>query len=699
MGLLALGTPLDWEDSLPYIEKVKANGITQLLNILEKADEIKDKPYLWGDELEYMLIDAKTNKISVDNDDILTIMNTQFDKECKDNDLVYHPEYGRYMIEATPFIPYNTTSDAKSYLDPEINMLKRKKFLDEKILKKRGLCLLEMPNYPRLGCKNFLYDYQYDGNDFISGKKKNIFSQSLFLPDEITNRHPRFPTLTANIRKRRNRKVNLQIPMFKDKFTPKFDESVYDRDWFEMDVNFVKDDPEAIEKHFNMQSENPLKTYKLEEQHIYIDAMGFGMGACCLQTTYQAPDMDSARYLYDSLANFTSVLLALSAGSPFWKGYISDWDTRWEVVSSSVDSRLAYEENNNTHDNSKGYNVKCDDKGTLKDVPLQKVAKSRYSKIDLFLGSSRTPKDLSEVNDVEVVINEKVFERVKKSLNGDENLAKHFAHLFIRDPIVIFKENVDDVEGEMDHFENINSTNWQSLRFKVPHKVSSGSEHEPGFRVEFRPLEIQLTDFENAAFAFLLNLTVQFILDPKNNINFYLPMSKVWENFDIASERNSLLKNKFEWITELTTFDKSSKLSRETAAMTADQIMHNPESGIISVIANTQLRNLKFIKVDETWEDLKSYKNEDKTRLYYYIKLLSDRSKGKIPTDASWQREYVMSHPSYKEDSRVTEEINFDLLNLVKNIHCYKPQSTEEETWFYKLFGDEIGQYLINNEL
>ena len=699
MGLLALGTPLNWEDSIPFIEKVKTNGITQLLNILGKADQIKDKPYLWGDELEYLLIDAKNNKISVDNDDILTILNTEFEKECKDNDLVYHPEYGRYMIEATPYFPYNTTSDLKSYLEPELNMVKRKKFLDDKLLKKRGLCLLEMPNYPRLGSKNFLYDYDYNGNDFVNEQNKNIFSQSLFLPDEITNRHPRFPTLTANIRKRRNRKVNLQIPMYKDEFTPKFDDTVYDRKWFDMDVEFVKDDAEAIEKHFNAKSENPLKTYKLEEQHIYIDAMGFGMGACCLQTTYQAPDMDSARYLYDSLANFTSVLLALSAGSPFWKGYVSDWDTRWEVVSASVDSRLSYEENNHTHDNSKGYNVSCDDKGTLADIPLKKVAKSRYSKIDLFLGSSRTSKDLSQVNDVEVVINEKVFDRVNKALNGDENLAKHFAHLFIRDPIVIFEENVDEVDGEMDHFENINSTNWQSLRFKVPHKISSGSEPEPGFRVEFRPLEIQLSDFENAAFAFILNLIVQFILNPDNNINFYIPMSKVWANFDIASERNSLLKNKFEWITKLKAFNDSTQIASETTPMTADQIMHNPESGIISCIVNAQLKTLNFIKKSETWEDLKSYDDESKTRAYYYIKLLSDRSKGILPTDASWQREYVMSHPSYKKDSKVTEEINFDLINLVKNIHCYSPKTKDEENWLYKLFGEELGQYLVNHKL
>ena len=36
----------------------------------------------------------------------------------------------------------------------------------------------------------------------------------------------------------------------------------------------------------------------------------------------------------------------------------------------------------------------------------------------------------------------------------DELLSTHFAHLFIRDPIVIFKETLDEpAEGKSDHFE------------------------------------------------------------------------------------------------------------------------------------------------------------------------------------------------------------------------------------------------------
>ena len=105
-------------------------------------------------------------------------------------------------------------------------------------------------------------------------------------------------------------------------------------------------------------------------------------------------------------------------------------------------------------------------------------------------------------------------------------LAKHIAHLFIRDPISLFAEKlVQDVENDTDHFEvlilthnmmhivvslvshgitcnvyrisvvsfyvcflqNIQSTNWQSMRFKLPPPHST-----IGYRVEFRPLEVHV---------------------------------------------------------------------------------------------------------------------------------------------------------------------------------------------------------------
>ena len=35
--------------------------------------------------------------------------------------------------------------------------------------------------------------------------------------------------------------------------------------------------------------------------HIYMDAMGFGMGCCCLQLTFQSCNVQDARRMYDAL--------------------------------------------------------------------------------------------------------------------------------------------------------------------------------------------------------------------------------------------------------------------------------------------------------------------------------------------------------------------------------------------------------------
>ena len=45
----------------------------------------------------------------------------------------------------------------------------------------------------------------------------------------------------------------------------------------------------------------------------------------------------------------------------------------------------------------------------------------------------------------------------------DKTLARHVAHLFVRDPLVIFSERIHLADSEnTDHFENIQSTNWQT---------------------------------------------------------------------------------------------------------------------------------------------------------------------------------------------------------------------------------------------
>ena len=91
------------------------------------------------------------------------------------------------------------------------------------------------------------------------------------------------------------------------------------------------------------------------------------------------------------------------------------------------------------------------------------------------------------------------------------------------------------------HFENIQSTNWNSLRFKNPPTEDS----DIGWRVEFRPMDIQLTDFENSA----LTVCVGMIANVINafDLDFVLPVSLIDENMKRAHDRDALLSTKFWW--------------------------------------------------------------------------------------------------------------------------------------------------------
>lgn len=146
------------------------------------------------------------------------------------------------------------------------------------------------------------------------------------------------------------------------------------------------------------------------------------------------------------------------------------------------------------------------------------MPKSRYDSVSLYI--SEDPSNRPEYNDIEAPIDAELKAMLTDG-GVDDRLAHHIAHLFIRDPIVVFSETLDQDDAvETDHFENIQSTNWQSVRFKPP---PSGSAI--GWRVEFRSMEVQLTDFENAAYAIFIVLLTRAIIT--FGLNFYMPISKV----------------------------------------------------------------------------------------------------------------------------------------------------------------------------
>jgi glutamate--cysteine ligase catalytic subunit len=77
------------------------------------------------------------------------------------------------------------------------------------------------------------------------------------------------------------------------------------------------------------------------------------------------------------------------------------------------------------------------------------------------------------------------------------------------------------------------------MRFKPPPSTDS----RIGWRVEFRSMDIQLTDFENSAMI----VTLVMILNVINNydVNLIMPITKIDENMDRAHMRDGLLNQKF----------------------------------------------------------------------------------------------------------------------------------------------------------
>ncbi|KAM3675261.1 glutamate--cysteine ligase catalytic subunit isoform X5 [Ammospiza nelsoni] len=528
MGLLSQGSPLSWEETRRYAEHVRRHGILQFLHIYRALRDRHKDVLKWGDEVEYMLVkfdhENKKVRLLLCGEEVLQTLQDKGEKVNPNHPTLWRPEYGSYMIEGTPGQPYGgTMSEFNTVQD---NMRKRRQEAASVLKENEAVCTVtSFPSLDlivvlhRLGCPGFTLP------DCIPTPVEGGASKSLFFPDEAINKHPRFSTLTRNIRHRRGEKVVINVPIFKDKNTPSpFVET------------FPYDDGEAAKA--------------AKPDYIYMDAMGFGMGNCCLQVTFQACSISEARYLYDQLATICPIVMALSAASPFYRGYVSDIDCRWGVISASVDDRT----------------------------------------------------------------------REERGL------------------------------------ENIQSTNWQTMRFKPPPPNS-----DIGWRVEFRPMEVQLTDFENSAYVVFVVLLTRVILSYK--LDFLIPLSKVDENMKVAQKRDAVRQGMFYFRKDIckggnvvldgcgSAQNGTSTDAEEYTLMSIDTIINGKEGvfpGLIPIL-NSYLENME-VDVDT------------RCSILNYLKLIKKRASGELMTVARWMREFIAQHPDYKQDSVITDEINYSLM-------------------------------------
>lgn len=235
---------------------------------------------------------------------------------------------------------------------------------------------------------------------FVLIMKINLFNFKV-----LYSLQKRYVATTHSVVGRRGRKPVCNIPIYRDTKTL---------------------DP-FVEK-FN----DPESDYASRVDHIYMDSTALGWGSCCLQLTMQAYDLSQAIHLYDQLASVTPIALALSAATPIQRGYLTDEDSRWHLLSATMDDRTREE---------------------LGEVPLragrhQRIFKPRYDTIASYLGPNT-----DKYNDIPLVYNKQYCNQMI-----DEGIpppiARHISYLFIRDPLVVIGDQLEqNDEQEVGHFE------------------------------------------------------------------------------------------------------------------------------------------------------------------------------------------------------------------------------------------------------
>ena len=633
-GLLKVGKPMQWAQSLPHLAYVREHGVLQFVETWRKVKDRCCDELMWGDELEYGLFQLRGDGSEDPDRGVgLSLRGVEVQDELNDREkemkgrpggCTWHNEYGSWMIEGTPADPY--TGFAEDLLMVEKSMRRRRRRLLAAL--RPGEVAPTMTCLPTMGAGP-------------CADAHGPVADSDYLPDAVINPHPRFAALTQNIRSRRGSHVDIRVPLYEDALTAEFQNGT-------------------------ARAEAPLD----EEGRpaVHMDAMAFGMGCSCLQVTFQAVNLEESRFLHDQLLVLAPVMLALTAATPAFRGRLVDRDTRWKVISDAVDDRTPLERGVPNATAPSGAE-------SMAGRGSSALGKSRYSSSSLYLFACNGPQAL---NDVDVQVPAEEVQQLLR--NGvDEPLARHVAQLFCRDPLVVFEgavEEVDDREST-EHFDSLQSTNWNSVRWKPP-----PADGDTGWRVELRTMEVQLTDFENAAFAAFVVLLTRAIL--AFDLNFYLPMQRVDDNFRRAERRDAVLSEKFYFRKHLAPPEETRAAEAEGPPTTGPfwwrSLLCEDELRRKSGIDDFEEMSLKeimggkedyfpgLVPLCHAYLDAIQVDAETRVQLTRYLELVQSRAEGSTPTAAKWARDLITGHGDYRQDSVVSDAIAHDWVSAAAKV-------------------------------
>ncbi|PWY81858.1 glutamate cysteine ligase [Aspergillus heteromorphus CBS 117.55] len=612
MGPPVTGEPIPWHELQRVAPIARKGAVEQLISLWKRQRERTDTEPLWGDEIEYTLINLDARKsratLLLNQEEVLQ----KCQKQCANtgeiepwNEVMIQPEWGRYMIEATPGEPYG--GEIMDLLRVEGNMKRRRKLIRECLSPDQhpaSICV-----FPGLGMRE-----QF----MIPERSQESPTQTPH--SEIYCPVSRYIMVTKNLAARRQRRVETYIPVYRDDKT----ESPF------------HDKTGSYE--YPAEHQPPADA---KEGHVHLDGIGLGLGSCSIQVTFQAPNESEVRWLHDQLIAMGPIMLALTAATPIYKGYLVDTDVRWSRISDCFDDRTPEE---------------------LATTP------PRYSWNRTYI-SQEKPADAnskSPLNPMDQAVKQRLLDG-----GMDEPLAMHFATILSRDPVMLNRVDLENFDPNgTGLFDVLYSSVWQYVRLKMPL-----SDDGPGWRVEFRPMEVQLTDFDNAAFSIFMYLLSRAITT--FHLNFYVPIDKLTESMERAQRRNAALEERV-WFrrsgwssttTEQQQHDraprqrkpccvKSSASTSPYALLTMDEIINGEDP-------KTPCRFPGLVNIVWAYLQYKNTSLQEQSKIKPYLDVISKRANGELPTPAQWMRSFVSAHDDYRRDSYVGEKIRYDLMQEI----------------------------------
>ncbi|KAJ5172996.1 hypothetical protein N7492_005589 [Penicillium capsulatum] len=605
---------LSWEEIAANKTHLRRLASEQCITCWQQYKHLDNFPPLWGDEIEYLIVSldrqGKTATLALKQKDVLE----KWEELSKDSQMPFelHPESMVFMVEGVANPPFGDSF--RAMLQVESNMRSRQVRNAIQACMGPNEVTLTIPMFPRLGASG-----KFTSTRLMSSKRlySHVMSEDLFSHFE------RSRVLSDNLRGRRRSIAGANVPVFRDVNTawPWKDTSV---DWD------------------NIQQTSPLPLPTPAPNCVLLDHFAWSGGACGLQATFQAKNLEEARSLHDQLCPLSALMLALTAGSPCYKGYLVDTDSRWHVTNLLNDDRSVDE-------------IIGVDKNAV-------AAQMRWSYSPVYAGhEDRIPKGYQSYSP-----EDSETQSLLESAGMDTNLAKFFSQMLKYDHLILDPKHLrPETASDTYHFRALIGSLWPDIRFKPP-----PDEGGIGWRVEFRPMEVQMTDFENAAlvvFMALVRRAISYL-----GLDLYLPIEFVGENMHRAVMRDAVNRGKF-WFRDSFLADGFSRNCSATndfdfiagcREMSLKEIMCGPDNACCCQDDKNSFPGL--IPLIHSMLDAVDVDSETRKVLNDYLTFVEKRASGDLWTTAKWMRHFIQTHEDYQGDSVVSEKVCYDMICAIQ---------------------------------